>query len=96
MDSTSTATIRKTLDEQSPPKGLLKKQTKKVQVQCSATPKICVTCNEEVKNDAIICEWCNEWEHRTCLTLNEYDMLTTSSDQIMFYALCVILKSHLL
>ena len=87
MDSTSTATKRKTPDEQSPPKDSSKKRTKKVQVRCSATPEICVTCNKEVKNDAIICEWCSKWEHRTCagLSINEYDMLTTSSNQIMFF-----------
>ena len=87
MDPTSTATKRKTPDEQSPPKDSSKKRTKKVQVQRSATPEICVTCNKEAKKEAIICEWCRKWEHRACagLSIEEYDMLTTSSDQIMFF-----------
>ena len=64
-----------------------KAQTKKVQVQRSATPEICVTCHKEAKKEAIICEWCSKWEHRACAGLckDEYDMLTTSSDQIMFF-----------
>ena len=87
MESVSTATKRKTPDEQSPPKDSSKKRTKKLQVQCRATPEICVTCNKKAKSDAIVCEWCSKWEHRTCagLSTNEYDMLTTSSDQIMFF-----------
>ena len=90
MDSTSTATKRKTPDEQSLLKDSSKKRTKKVQVRCSATPEIYVTCNKEVKNDAIICVRCSKWELRTCtgLSINEYDMLITSSNQIMFSALC--------
>ena len=58
MDPASTATKRKTPDEQSPPKDASKKRTEKVQVQRSSTPEIYVRhmYKKDAKKEAIICE----------------------------------------
>lgn len=47
----------------------------------------CVTCNKETKQDVIECQWCHKWEHRVCagLSQNKYNMLSNSSDKIMFF-----------
>ena len=41
--------------------------------------------------EAVLCQWCNKWEHRACADINtdEYDVLTNSSKKIMFFcSLC--------
>ena len=68
---------RKEPEEDSPPKKTGKKLK---QVRC-------VTCHKDVGEDAILCQWCSKWEHRVCadLSTSEYDVLSNSSNKIMFF-----------
>ena len=47
----------------------------------------CVTCRKIVNDEGVECQWCFNWEHKTCagLTQNEYILLSKSSGNIMFY-----------
>lgn len=47
----------------------------------------CITCNKDVGEEAVLCQWCNKWEHRVCADINtsEYKILTNSSKKIMFF-----------
>ena len=47
----------------------------------------CLTCKKDVGEEAVLCQWCNKWEHRACADINtdEYDVLTNSSKKIMFF-----------
>ena len=31
----------------------------------------CVTCNDDVGEDGIECEWCYNWKHRSCAELSQ-------------------------
>ena len=68
---------RKELAEDSPPK---KSGKKPKQVRC-------ITCNKDVGEEAILCQWCDKWEHRVCadISTNEYKILTSSNKKIMFF-----------
>lgn len=51
----------------------------------------CVSCNVDVGEGGIECQWRYGWEHRSCagITQSEYSILTTSSSKIMFFcSLC--------
>ena len=50
-------------------------------------PEKCVTCKKDIKQDGVECQWCRKWEHRACagLSQSEYNMLTNSSNKIMFF-----------
>ena len=51
----------------------------------------CVTCDEDVEEDGVECQWCYRWEHPKCagLSSSEYSVLTSSSAKIMFFcSLC--------
>ena len=51
----------------------------------------CVTCDEDVKEHGVECQWCSLWEHPNCagLTSSEYSVLSSSSAKIMFFcSLC--------
>ena len=52
-----------------------------------ARQEVCVTCKKKADKDAVVCQWCSKWEHWECggLTNNEYDVLSGSSDKIMFF-----------
>ena len=43
---------------------------------------------EKADEGAVVRQWCSKWEHWECggLSNNEYDMLSNSSDKIMFFA----------
>lgn len=47
----------------------------------------CVTCQKDVEDDGIECEWCYRWEHRVCAELSEaeYTVLSNSSSKIKFF-----------
>ena len=47
----------------------------------------CVTCQKDVEDEGIECQWCYRWEHRRCaeLTEAEYTVLSNSSSKIMFF-----------
>ena len=67
--------------EDSPPKKSGKK-TKQVR---------CITCNKDMGEEAVLCQWCDKWEHRVCagISTSEYKILTNSSKKIIFfYSLC--------
>jgi len=84
-------------DEQCPPKKSSKK-IKQVQDKHSANPEPCVTCDKEVEDNAIMCQWCSKWEHRVCagISVNKYNMLSTSSNKIMFSVHYATLRLNLL
>ena len=67
---------RKEPDDDSPPKRSVKKmkQTR-------------VTCSKDAGDKAILCQWCEKWEHRACagISVDEYKILSTSSNKIMFF-----------
>ena len=72
---------RKEPSKDSPPKKSGKK-TKQVH---------CITCNKDVGEEAVLCQWCDKWEHRVCadISTSEYKILTNSSKKIMFFcSLC--------
>ena len=51
----------------------------------------CVTCDNDVEEHGVECQWCYRWEYPNCagLTSGEYSVLTSSSVKIMFFcSLC--------
>ena len=54
------------------------------------TKQHCVTCHQDVGDEAIICQWCSMWEHRICasVSVKEYDILSNSCNKIMFF--CIV------
>ena len=56
-------------------------------------------CHMQNKTDegAVVCQWCSKWEHWECggLSNNEYDMLSNSSDKIVFFAHNATQRFHL-
>ena len=68
---------RKEPDDDSPSKRSVKK-TKQTR---------CVTCSKDAGDKAILCQWCEKWEHRACagISVDEYKILSTSSNTIMFF-----------
>ena len=80
----------KNFEESSPQK----KGSKKAK---QTPPEKYVTCDKDIKQDGVECQWCRKWEHRVCagLSQSEYNMLTNSSNKIMFFAPYVSLKSPL-
>ena len=81
MASQTSIIKRKLPEDTSPPKRDSKKTKQAPQVEK------CVTCKKEAKKDAVQCQWCCKWEHRICagLTQNEYNILSGSSEKIMFF-----------
>ena len=51
-----------------------------------------MTCNKDIKQKF---QWCRKWEHRVCagLSQSEYNMLTNSSNKMMFF--CTLCFSKL-
>ena len=78
-------TTRKRANDSTP----LKKSGKK------SRQDLCVTCKKKADEGAVVCQWCSKWEHWECggLSNNEYDMLSNSSDKIMFF--CMLHKGSL-
>ena len=72
---------RKEPDKDTPPK---KSGKKSKQQQHYVTY---VSSNKDVGENAILCQWCNRWEHRVCanISVNEYDLLSNSCNKIMFF-----------
>jgi len=57
----------------------------------ASTRELCVSCQKDVEDDGVECEWCYKWEHRECagLTNDEYLVLSNSNSKIMFFcSLC--------
>ena len=48
---------------------------------------LCVSCNKSVDEQSILCDCCQNWEHRQCagISKEEFDVLTKSSASIMFF-----------
>ena len=72
-------------EDNSPPETSLNEQTKEKNV--SFVDYSCVTCGNDIEENGVECQWCCCWEHRECanLSIDEYNMLTTSSSKIMFF-----------
>ena len=47
----------------------------------------CMSCDKDVKEEGVECQWCYGWEHKGCagITQSEYTILTTSSSKVMFF-----------
>ena len=82
QSSNNSAVKHKVPDKQSLPK----KSSKKTKQKRSANSERCVSCDKETEDNAVICQWCSKWKHRMCagINVNEYNMLSTSSNKIMF------------
>jgi len=55
----------------------------------------CITCNQDVEENGVECNWYFCWEHCECtgITHDEYTVLSNSSSKIMFFfAHCVTEK----
>ena len=74
---------RKRLNENTSPK----KGGKKSKQGPEKVDELCVTCKKNAENDVVECQWCSKWEHWECGGLNsdEYNMLSSCSDKIMFF-----------
>ena len=48
---------------------------------------LCITCKKNAERESIECEMCFKWEHRACasITSEEYNLLSKSSSNIMFF-----------
>ena len=48
---------------------------------------LCITCKKKAERESIECEMCFKWEHRACasITSEEYNLLSKSSSNIMFF-----------
>ena len=48
---------------------------------------LCKSCNKPADGETIQCDWCGEWEHKTCAKLsdNHYKLLNEPSPNIMFF-----------
>jgi len=57
----------------------------------------CVTCNKDVEEHGVECQWCWQWEHSNCadLTSSECSVLSSSSAKIMFFLFIVLLLSSI-
>lgn len=55
---------------------------------------ICVSCQNAVSDDCIVCCWCAQWEHRTCANIkqSEFVMLESSSENILFFCSPCVIK----
>ena len=63
----------------------LKKSGKKTKQVCF------IICNKDVGEKAVLCQWCDKWEHMVCtdISTSKYNTLTSSSKKIMFFcSLC--------
>ena len=51
------------------------------------TKQHCVTCHQDVGDEAILCQWCSMWEHRICtnVSVKEYDVPSNNCNKIMFF-----------
>ena len=46
---------------------------------------VCVKRNETVVEDCISCDWCSEWEHRSCASIQERDFELCNYENIAFF-----------
>ena len=51
----------------------------------SAKVDVCVKCNETVVEDCISCDWCSEWEHRSCASIQERDFELCNYENVAFF-----------
>ena len=63
--------------------------TKKSKDKSGEVHVLCITCKKHAGEDSIECESCFNWEHRACagISKDEYEILTDSSPNIMFFCL---------
>lgn len=61
--------------------------TKKSKEKSGEVHVLCITCKKNAGEDSIECECCFKWEHRACagVSKEEYEVLTDSSPNIMFF-----------
>lgn len=45
----------------------------------------CVRCKEAVVNDCISCDWCSQWEHRSCASVSENDFESFNYENVAFF-----------
>ena len=51
---------------------------------------LCVKCNEAVVEDCISCDWCCEWEHRSCASIHEKDFELCNYENVAFFCCCCL------
>ena len=51
----------------------------------SAKVDLCVKCDEAVVEDCISCDWCSEWEHRSCASIHEKDFELCNYENVAFF-----------
>ena len=46
-----------------------------------------VKCKEDVVDDCIACDWCSDWEHRSCagITHKDLELLGSGKENIAFF-----------
>jgi len=57
----------------------------------SAKVDVCVKCSESVVEDCISCDWCTQWEHRSCANISEnaLEALSRDYENVAFFAATV-------
>ena len=61
-------------------------------VESPQKKECCVSCTKIVRDDAIQCEMCGDWEHSQCAKVSDelYVLLDKVPDNVKFFALRVL------
>ena len=51
----------------------------------SAKVDVCVKCNETVVENCISCDWCSEWEHISCASIQQRDFKLCIYENVAFF-----------